>query len=143
MRLKSQTRDPQLEVPPGGLVLRIFTSWKNPSISAGFEPVNLGSGGEHVTSRPPRPTSVYKLIKSSLNEIDRNANTFCRKIYFPHVISMSPAGFSINLFFSVFLSFFILATTPLQSRGPPDVHQHIFPIVIHCFFFMSILYKAQ
>ena len=26
--LKSQTRDPQLEVPPGGLVLRVFTSWK-------------------------------------------------------------------------------------------------------------------
>ena len=28
MSLKSQTRDPQLKVPPGGLVLRIFTSWK-------------------------------------------------------------------------------------------------------------------
>ena len=39
--LKSQTRDPQLKVPPGGLVLRIFTSWKNPSTSAGFEPANL------------------------------------------------------------------------------------------------------
>ena len=29
--LKSQTRNPQLKVPLGGLVLRIFTSWKNPS----------------------------------------------------------------------------------------------------------------
>ena len=28
MSLKSLTRDPQLKVPPGGLVLRIFTSWK-------------------------------------------------------------------------------------------------------------------
>ena len=28
--LKYQTRDPQLKVPPGGHVLRIFTSWKNP-----------------------------------------------------------------------------------------------------------------
>ena len=54
--LKSQTRDPQLKVPPGGLVLRSFTSWKNPSTSAGFKPVNLGSRGEHVTARPPRPT---------------------------------------------------------------------------------------
>ena len=54
--LKSQTRDPQLKVPPGGLELRIFTSWKNPSTSAGFQPANLGSRGEHVTSRPPRPT---------------------------------------------------------------------------------------
>ena len=28
--LKSYTRDPQLKVPPRRLVLRIFTSWKNP-----------------------------------------------------------------------------------------------------------------
>ena len=56
--LKSQSRDPQLKVPPGGLVLRIFTSWKNPSTSVGFEPANLGSRGEHVTPRPPRPTSI-------------------------------------------------------------------------------------
>ena len=55
--LKSQTRDPQLKVPTGGLVLRIFTSWINPSTSAVFEPVNLGSRGEHGTPRPPRPTS--------------------------------------------------------------------------------------
>ena len=44
--LKSQTRDLQLKVPPGGFVLRIFTSWKNPSTSAGFEPANLGYRGE-------------------------------------------------------------------------------------------------
>ena len=57
--LKSQTRDPQLKVPSGGLVIRIFTSWKNPSTSAGFEPANVGSRGEHVTSRPPRTNIVY------------------------------------------------------------------------------------
>ena len=51
--LKSQTRNPQLKVLPGGLVLRIFTSWKNASSSAGFEPANHGSRGEHVTPRPP------------------------------------------------------------------------------------------
>ena len=48
---------PQLIVPPGGLVLRIFTSWKNPSTSAGFERANLGSRGKHVTLKPPRQTS--------------------------------------------------------------------------------------
>ena len=52
--LKSQTREPQLKVPSGGHVLKIFTSWKNPSTSAGFEPAHLGSRGEHVTPRPPR-----------------------------------------------------------------------------------------
>ena len=52
--LKSQTREPRIKVPPGGLVLGIFTSWKNPSTSAGFEPGNLDSRGEHDAPRPPR-----------------------------------------------------------------------------------------
>ena len=54
--LKSQTRDPQIKVPPG----EIFTSWKNPSTSGGFEPANLGFRGEHATPRPPRPTNAYE-----------------------------------------------------------------------------------
>ena len=58
------TRDPQLEVSPGGLVLRIFISWKNPLTSVGFEPANLGSWGKHSTPRPPRPTDSewYNLL---------------------------------------------------------------------------------
>ena len=60
--LKSQTRDPQLKLPPGGLVLRIFTSWKkNPSTLVRFEPANLGSRGEHVTPSSPRPTIITYL----------------------------------------------------------------------------------
>ena len=54
--LKSQTRDPQLKVPPGGLVLMSLRPEKNPSTSARFQPANLGSRGEHVTPRPPRST---------------------------------------------------------------------------------------
>ena len=49
--------NPQIKVLPGGLVLRIFTSWKNPSTSTGFEPVNFGSRGEHSTPRPSSLTS--------------------------------------------------------------------------------------
>ena len=56
--LKSQTRDHQLKVPPGVLVLRILTSWKHPSTSVVFEPANLGSRGEHVTPRPTRSTKL-------------------------------------------------------------------------------------
>ena len=55
--LKSQTRDPLHKVPPGEIVLRIFTSWNNPSISVGFEPANLGCRGEHITPRPLKPTA--------------------------------------------------------------------------------------
>ena len=60
--LKSQTRDPQLKVPPGGLGLRLFTSWKNPLTSAGFKPTNLGSRGEYITPRAPRPTWWHLLL---------------------------------------------------------------------------------
>ena len=36
-------------------VLRIFSSLKNPTASAGFEPSNLGTKGQHAISRPPKP----------------------------------------------------------------------------------------
>ena len=36
-------------------VLRIFSALKNPTASAGFEPANLGTKGQHATSRPPQP----------------------------------------------------------------------------------------
>ena len=36
-------------------VLRIFFALKNPTASAGFEPTNLGTRGQHATSRPPKP----------------------------------------------------------------------------------------
>ena len=38
-----------------GSVLRIFFSLKNPTTSAGVEPANLGTKGQHSTSRPPKP----------------------------------------------------------------------------------------
>ena len=76
-----QTRDPQLKVPPGGLVLRIFTSWTNPSISAGFEPANLGSRGEHGTPRPPSHGIVF-------NQIDSNGKSCIYiNLYFSYELS--------------------------------------------------------
>jgi hypothetical protein len=33
---------------PNELVIRIFIAIKNPSLSAGFEPTNLGSNGKHA-----------------------------------------------------------------------------------------------
>ena len=42
--------------PPKEGVLRIFFALKNPAASAGFEPANLGTKGQHATSRPPKPT---------------------------------------------------------------------------------------
>jgi len=41
--------------PPKEGVLRIFSRPKNSTASAGFEPANLGTKGQHVTPRPPKP----------------------------------------------------------------------------------------
>ena len=36
-------------------VLGIFFALKNPTASAGLGPANLGTKGQHATSRPPKP----------------------------------------------------------------------------------------
>ena len=41
--------------PPKEDVLRIFFSLKNPTALVGFEAANLGTKGQHATSRPPKP----------------------------------------------------------------------------------------
>ena len=43
--------------PPKGGMLRIFFALKNAKALAGFEPANLGTKGQHATSRPPKPLS--------------------------------------------------------------------------------------
>jgi hypothetical protein len=35
-----------------------FFAFKNPTASAGFEPANLGTKGQHATPRPPKPLSI-------------------------------------------------------------------------------------
>jgi hypothetical protein len=42
-------------VPKEGVLRIFFFALKNPTASAGFEPANLGSKGQHATSRPPKP----------------------------------------------------------------------------------------
>jgi hypothetical protein len=43
----------------------IFFVLKNPTVLAGFEPANLGSKGQHATSRPPKPLWSYLTIHCS------------------------------------------------------------------------------
>jgi hypothetical protein len=35
-----------------------FFALKNPTASVGFEPADLGTKGQHATSRPPKPIST-------------------------------------------------------------------------------------
>ena len=41
-------------LPPEGRRTEDFSALKNPTASAGFEPANLGTKGQHATSRPPK-----------------------------------------------------------------------------------------
>jgi hypothetical protein len=43
----------------------IFFALKNPTASDGFEPANLGTKGQHATSRPPKP--LCPLLTSDIN----------------------------------------------------------------------------
>jgi hypothetical protein len=52
------TWDPQLYFPSKGRRAEDFFALKNPMASAGFELVNLGSKGQHATSRPPKPLYI-------------------------------------------------------------------------------------
>ena len=55
--------------PPKEGVLRIFFRPKNPTASAGFEPANLCTKGQHATPRPP------KMIDISLTTISVYSET--------------------------------------------------------------------
>jgi hypothetical protein len=50
--------------PPKEGVLRIFRP-KNLTASAGFEPANLGTKGQHAISRPPKPLFVIIYVDKS------------------------------------------------------------------------------
>ena len=53
-------------------VLRIFFALKNPTASAGFEPANLGTKGQHATSRPPKPLIyIYDISNLRVNGCDK------------------------------------------------------------------------
>ena len=46
-------------LPSEGRRAEDFFALKNPTASAEFEPANLGTKGQHATSRPPKPRNDY------------------------------------------------------------------------------------
>ena len=53
-RRKSTTWDNRLDFPSEERRAEDFFTLKNPTASVGFEPANLGTKGQHATSRPPK-----------------------------------------------------------------------------------------
>ena len=45
-------------LPKEGVLSIFFRPEKNPTASAGFEPANLGTKGQHATSTAPKPQRV-------------------------------------------------------------------------------------
>ena len=56
---ESTTWDKRLYFPSEGSCAEDFFALKNPTASAGFEPANLGTKGQHATSRPPKPLTYW------------------------------------------------------------------------------------
>ena len=59
---KSTTWDRRLYFPSEGRHAEDFFTLKTPTASAGFEPANLGTRGQHATSRPPKPLSASMVL---------------------------------------------------------------------------------
>ena len=59
---KSTTCDRRLYFTSERSRAEFLSPWKNPTASAGFEPTNLGTKGQHATSRPPKPLSETLLL---------------------------------------------------------------------------------
>jgi hypothetical protein len=53
-------------LPSEGSRAEDFFALKNPTASAGFEPANLGTKGQHANCRPPKPLHDYK--RANINE---------------------------------------------------------------------------
>jgi hypothetical protein len=49
---------PKIYFPSEGRRAGDFFALKNPTLSAGFEPANLGTRGQHASSRPSKPLFV-------------------------------------------------------------------------------------
>ena len=83
-------------------MLRIFTSWINPSTSAGIEPANLGSWDEHATLIPPGYFSTncslvepYSTPLETFETVFRNRRS---ELFYPGTMAPStmPARVEIN-----------------------------------------------
>ena len=72
--VKIRTGTDGFTFPPKEGVLRIFRP-KNPTASAGCEPANLGTKGQHATFRPPKP--LYLSASTSVSPGQLSAVHHC------------------------------------------------------------------
>ena len=80
---KSMTWDKWLYFPSEGRHAEDFFALKKPTASAGFEPANLGTKGQHTTSRPPKPLIIMYTNTKILTWERYLANMYQEKAFPP------------------------------------------------------------
>ena len=63
------TWDRQVYFSSEGRRAEDFFALKNPTVSAGFEPANLGTKGQHATPRPPKLISSVYIFRITLDRL--------------------------------------------------------------------------
>ena len=64
---KYATWDKRLYLPSKGKRAEDFFTLKNPTASAEFAPANLGTKGQHATSRPPKPFRIHTYVRTYIH----------------------------------------------------------------------------
>ena len=66
----------------GRLAEDFFFTLKNPTTSAGFEPANLGTKGQHATSRPPKPLQLCNYKPFIIQTFLQRSSLICTSLTF-------------------------------------------------------------
>jgi hypothetical protein len=100
---KSTTWDRRLYFPSEGRRAEDFFALKNPTASAGFELANLGTKGQHTTSRPPKPlkSTILHFLKVFLPNFCRNSFIFLRALLTPPNYLILRETITLKLCFSI------------------------------------------
>jgi len=123
--------------PTALLPLRRKACWgffrpKNPTASAGCEPANLGTKGQHATSRPSKPLRTEINITASLlwHFFFRNLSQICYRVSKKHFTIFPTFNFSAHKslkfcpFFIRFYKILQIATLSLNGLVPtPNTSQ--------------------
>ena len=109
--------------PTALLPLRRKACWgllrpKNPTASAGFEPANLGTKGQHATPRPPKPI-LYIVVVITFTLVHRVS------VYSPELYSRLLPGIQTSL-----VSLLLRPAVRIQSDSS-EFRVHVVPLLVN------------
>ena len=123
----------RLYFPSEGRRAEDFFALKNPTASAGFEPANLGTKGQHATSRPPKP--MWRYLRWS-NLIDAYKKLWIIKLKKIQIPLLAP--FDVCLTISE-----IHLTHPFMRPDVYPLHNLWFRPVFPYFQYLSMIFRQH